>query len=102
MDVLAGRKTVGTIAGERCPLLFLLPWYERGCSRYHFWKGNARADSQSDDILPGDIKVNGFPKEQSTFASMAGCESSLLTLYVLRHAINHATFESCAVCSELY
>ena len=36
MDVLAGRKTIGTISG--------------------------------------DIRVNGFPKEQSTFASMSGCE----------------------------
>ena len=36
MDVLAGRKTIGTITG--------------------------------------DIRVNGFPKEQSTFAAIAGCE----------------------------
>ena len=39
MDVLAGRKTVGTIAG--------------------------------------DVRVNGFPKEQATFAAIAGCEWAL-------------------------
>lgn len=40
MDVLAGRKTIGTITG--------------------------------------DIRVNGFPKEQSTFAAIAGCECGLV------------------------
>ena len=81
MDVLAGRKTVGTITGQSC----LFSPSDQNCCQavrvviysYHNTPVVPYATLIRHSlfvITAGDIRVNGFQKNQSTFASIAGCE----------------------------